>query len=66
MKFDIGKLAGPVDGNKEMKLAFCGSHFGNIDMEVANRIGLELLLWSLVAFNIWQPFNTMALKAAMQ
>ena len=66
MKLDIGKLAGSVDGNKEMKLAFCRSDLGNVDMEVANRIGLELLLWSLVAFNIWQPFNTMALKAAMQ
>ena len=66
MKLDIGKLAGPVDGNEEVELAFCGSHFGNIDMEVANRVGLELLLWSLVALNLRQPFDAVALKAAMQ
>lgn len=66
MKLDIGKIAGPVDGNKEMKLAFRRPHFGNVYMEVANRIGLELLLWSFVALNFRQPFNAMALKATMQ
>jgi hypothetical protein len=66
VQLDIGKLASPINGDKEMKLAFCGSHFGNIDMELANRIGLELLLWIFVAFHIWQPFDAVALKAAMQ
>ena len=48
VEFHIDKLAGPVDGNKEMKLAFCRSHFGNVDMEIANRISLELLLGALL------------------
>ena len=66
MKLDIGKFAGSVDGNEEMQLAFCGSHFSNVDMEVANRVSLELLLRSPVTFNIRQPFNAVTLKAAMQ
>jgi hypothetical protein len=66
MKPDIGKLASSVDGNEEMQLSFCGSHFCDIDVEVTNRISLEFLLGSLVAINIRQPFNAMTLKAAMQ
>jgi hypothetical protein len=66
VKFNIGKLAGSVDGHEEMELAFCGSDFGNVDMEVANRISLELLLRSLVAFDFRQPLDAMTLKAAMQ
>ena len=66
VKFNIGKLAGSVDGHEEMELAFCGSDFGNVDMEVTNRISLELLLRSLVAFDLRQPLDAMTLKAAMQ
>jgi hypothetical protein len=66
VKFNVGKLAGSVDGYEEMELAFCGSDFGNVDVEVANRTSLELLLLSLAAFNLWQSFNAMALKATMQ
>jgi hypothetical protein len=35
-----------------VQLALLGSHFGNIDMEVADRVGLELSLCRPVAFNI--------------
>jgi hypothetical protein len=49
-----------------MELALCSSNLGNIDVEVADGIRLELLLWGLVALDLWQPFNTMSLKAAMQ
>ena len=66
VKFNMGKLDGPVDGHEKMKLAFCGSDFGNVDMEVAYWVSLELLLRSLVAFDLWQPLDAMTLKAAMQ
>ena len=79
VKLDISKLAGAVDGHEEMQLSFCGSHFGDIpshglranhcratDVEIANRVSLELFLGRLVAFNIRQPFNAMTLKATMQ
>jgi hypothetical protein len=41
MQFGISEFAGAVDGNKEIELAFFRPHFGNIDMEVAERILLE-------------------------
>jgi len=44
MQLDEGELRGPVDGDEEMELAFFGPHFGDIDMEEADWIGLELLL----------------------
>jgi hypothetical protein len=42
VEFDMGKLSGLVDGNEEMKPAFCGSHFGNVDMEAADVKGFEV------------------------
>jgi hypothetical protein len=66
MKLDISKLAGSVDCHEQMELAFSGSDFGNVDMKVANWISLELLLWSLIAFDVRQALDAMSLKAAMQ
>ena len=39
--------------------------FGDVEMEVADRIGLELLAW-LGAFNIGQAADVVALETAMQ
>jgi hypothetical protein len=61
-----GELAGPVDRNIQIQLAFGRSDFGNVDVEVADRIGLELLLARLVAFDFRQPRNAMTLQAAVQ
>ena len=46
-----GKFAGAVDGNIEVKLALSGLNLGDIDMEEADRIDLELFLVGLGAFN---------------
>jgi hypothetical protein len=34
-----GELGGPVDGDEEVEPAFGGVHLGNVDVEVADRIG---------------------------
>lgn len=60
------KLAGSIDGEEKMQLAFGYSHFCNVDVEVADGIGLDLLLWALVAIDVWQSFNAISLKTAMQ
>lgn len=39
---------------------------GNVDVEIADRTALELLLWLFVASDLRQPRNTVALKASMQ
>ena len=66
MEFDIGELAGAIDGDEEIELAFGGLHLGDVDMEVADRVALELLLGRLVALDLGQAADAVALQTAMQ
>jgi hypothetical protein len=50
MQLGVGKLAGAIDGNEEIALALFRLYLGNVNMEVANRILLELPS-RLVAFD---------------
>ena len=61
-----GEFARAIDGDKEIELAFGGLDFGDVDVKIADRIGLELLLGGLVAFDLRQPGDAVALQAAMQ
>lgn len=65
-KLGKGELGSPVDGYEEIEPAFSRMHLGNVDVKIADRIALELLLWLLVASDLRQPRNTVALKASMQ
>ena len=66
VQLDEGELRGPVDCDDEMELALSGSSLGDVDMEVANRIGLKLPLGRSFAFDLGQPRYSMALQAPMQ
>jgi hypothetical protein len=57
VEFDEGELRGPVDRDDEMELALRGSHLGDVIMEIAGRIGLELALRRGFAFDLRQPRN---------
>lgn len=48
-----------------MQLYLFGADLGDVDMEVADRIGPERLLVRLVAGDIRQPLDAMALKTAV-
>ena len=61
-----GELGGAVDGNEEVELAFLGPHLGDVDVEVADRVGLEVLAPGLVSVDVGQPGDSMPLQAAMQ
>jgi len=61
-----GKLAGAIDGNVEVELAFSGLDLSEVDVEIANRISLELFLRRLAAFDLRQSADAVALKTAMQ
>ena len=61
-----GELRGPVDGHEEVELALGGAQLGDVDVEVADRVALELLLGWLVARHLGQPRDAVALQAAMQ
>jgi hypothetical protein len=55
-----------VDSDKYVEITPLGPHVGDIDMEIADRIGLELLLGRLVTFDIAKPADAITLQAAMQ
>lgn len=44
VQFDKSELACPIDRDEQAQLALGGLHFGDVDVEVADRIGLELPL----------------------
>lgn len=66
VQFSEGKLAGAVDRHEQIQLPLGCLHFGNVDMEVADWIALEQLLYRLGAFDFRQPGHAMTLQAAMQ
>jgi len=53
-------------GRQPHELAFAGSDFSNIDVEIPNRISLELLPFGFVAVHIGQARDTMPLKTTVQ
>lgn len=63
---DEGELRGSVDGNEEIQPALLGTDLGDVDMEVPDRIGLELLADGPVALHLRQAADAMAQKTTMQ
>ena len=61
-----GELAGAIDGDVEVELAFSGLELSNVDVEVADRVSLELFLRRPAAFDLRQSADTVALETAMQ
>lgn len=42
MQLGEGELGGPIDGDEQIEPALGGADFGDVDVEVADRIELEL------------------------
>jgi hypothetical protein len=61
VQLDEGELGGPVDRHEQVEPAFLGTDLGNVDVEVADRISLELALVRLVALHLWQAGDAVAL-----
>ena len=66
VEFGIGELGCPVDGHEQTQLAFGCLNFGDVDVEEADRVALELLLGRLVAYDLRKPADLVTLQAAMQ
>ena len=78
VQFHEGELGGAVpsrafsmpcqamDGDEEVKFAFSRLNLSNINVEVAERVGLELLLRGLVAVNLGEARDVMALQTTVQ
>ena len=61
-----GELAGAIDGDVEVELAFSSLEFSDVDVEITDRISLELFLRRLAAFDLRQSADGVALETAMQ
>ena len=66
MHLDEGELGGPVDGDEEVKLALLGANLRDIDVEVADRVSLELFAPGPIAIHVGQPGDVVPLQTAMQ
>jgi hypothetical protein len=67
MQLDKGELAGLVNGHKQIESAFGGLYFGDLDVEIADRVRLEFLSDGLIAFTrLRQAGNPVPFQAAMQ
>lgn len=60
-QLDQGELAGSVYRDEQVELAFGGLQLGDVDVEEADRVGLELLLGGFLTFDIGEPADTVAL-----
>ena len=54
MQLGEGELARAIDGDEQVEPPFFRMHLGDVDVEVADRVGLELLLGRLVTGHLGQ------------
>ena len=60
------EFACAINGDIKVELAFGGLDLGDVDVEIADRIDLELFPGGLVALNLRQPRDAVTRQAAMQ
>jgi hypothetical protein len=67
MQLGDGELGGPVDRHEQVELTFLGADLRDVDVEVADWIGLELAPGErLCALRFRQPGDAVALEATVQ
>ena len=62
MQLGIRELAGAVDRNEQIEFPFLCSHFGNVDVEITDRILLKLFLGRFFSIHRWQATDVMPLE----
>ena len=63
---DEGEFRRSVDGDDEVELALRGSNLGDVDMKIADRIGLEFAFGRGFAFDLRQPGDPVALQTPVK
>jgi len=63
---DEGELRGAVDRDQEIELALFGTHLGDIEMEVADRVGLEFLAPGTITVHIGKSGDAVPLQITVQ
>ena len=65
-EFHHSELRGAVDGYEQVERAFRSSYLCQVDVEEADRIGVELLPLGLVTFDVRQPTDAVTLQTPMK
>jgi hypothetical protein len=65
-EFHDSELRCAVDGYEQVELALGGPHLGQVDVEEADLIAVELLLTRLIALDLGQTAYAMSLQAPMK
>ena len=63
---DEGELRRSVDGDEQVELALRSSNLGDVDMKIADRIGLEFAFGGGFAFDLRQPGDPVALQTPVK
>jgi hypothetical protein len=66
MQLDEGELRRSVDGDEQVELALRGSNLGDVDMKIADRIGLEFAFGRGFTFDLGQPGDPVALQTPVK
>jgi len=66
VKLDEDELRRAVDGDEHVELAVLRADLGDVDMEVADRIGFELLSWRAFSLEVRHSGDVMALEQPVQ
>ena len=66
VQLDVSEPGGAVDADEKIQFAFRRLNLGNINVEVAERVGLELRLGGLVALDLGEARDVVALQTAVQ
>jgi hypothetical protein len=66
VQLDERELGRAVDRDEQVEPPFLGPDLRDVDVEVADRVALELAPVRLIALHLRQPANPVPLKAAVQ
>ena len=66
MQLDESEFRRSVDGDEQVELALRSSNLGDVDMKIADRIGLEFAFGRGFAFDLRQPGDPVALQTPVK
>jgi len=66
VQFHKSELAGAINRNQQIEPSLLSAHFGDVDVEVADGVGLKFLLGWLIAGHRGQAADAMPLQTTME
>jgi len=63
---DEGEFRGPIDRDEQVELSLCCAQLGDVDVEIADRVGFEFSLGGTLVLDLREARDAVPLQAAMQ